>query len=246
MKRITIYHLLLVFYILVSFTNCSQNESIILYEDMQIEEDANYGVIDAVLSSEEQFFLDALKEAKTIHGLDSILSQQNPLKTRSTETNNKDLEISEEEGQIFQDHIDRYRNEIDFALDKIPDDIEPTDDDIKLIICSVRDEYIGKVDELNLSTSLKIILKEKIYYKNGLMEIIVDNTDEIYNLALATVSGEMQTRGWLSKLWNKIKMPLKCTLYTVAAVSGSSTPLAGVGYGLAGLCWIGWITSVTG
>lgn len=53
MRRITIYHLLLVFYILVSFTNCSQNESIILYEDMQIEEDANYGVIDAVLSSEE-------------------------------------------------------------------------------------------------------------------------------------------------------------------------------------------------
>lgn len=106
-----------VIFILVSFYNCSKNET----EGLQIEEEANYGIIDAILASEEQFFLDALEKAKTIHELDSILSQQNTVRTRSAVTNmtnNEDLEMSDEEGQIFQEYIERYTNEIDFALDQ--------------------------------------------------------------------------------------------------------------------------------
>ena len=126
----------------------------------------------------------------------------------------------------------------------IPENEDPENEYITNIVNNIRNKYIIDVDNLDLPLILKDNLKQQIYFNNGVMGIIINSTDEIYNLALQEANGEnIQTRGWFKKLWRKIGGALGCTLLTAASISQPVTILSGLGYALSGACWISWLTS---
>lgn len=218
------------------FTACEKNE--ISQSDYTIEgnEILSYDAIDEFLKLEEIAFSEALSKAQTLQDFEKIALNHRSTPTRSTERDNGELNLSNEEKEIYYKHIDDFADAIYSIINDIPEEADPTNEEIIASITSIRDVYIDKVNSLNLSPIIKNDLKKQIYYNNGAMSIIINNIDELYELASGD-SESIQTRSWLKRLWKKIKGPLKCTLYTLAAISGSSSPLAGVGYALAGMCW---------
>lgn len=207
-----------------------------------------YSQIDKILISEEISFKEALRQSKNIKDFQEIVSKRN-ITTRAESvptiidiTNNPNYSATEK--QIYFSHLDSFALEVSNTISQIPENEDPENEYITNIVNNIRNKYIIDVDNLDLPLILKDNLKQQIYFNNGVMGIIINSTDEIYNLALQEANGEnIQTRGWLKKLWRKISGPLVCSLYTVAAIAGSSSPLAAIGYGVAGSCWIAWIAS---
>jgi len=234
--------------VLIFLCACNkENEDLKSVSSLQNME--KYSQIDKILISEEISFKEALRQSKNIKDFQEIVSKRN-ITTRAESlpniidiTNNSNYSAIEK--QIYFGHLDSFAQEVSNAISQIPENEDPENEYLTNIVNNIRNKYIADVDDLDLPLTLKDNLKQQIYFNNGVVGIIINSTEEIYNLASqeANNGDVVQTRGWFKKLWRKIGGALGCTLLTAASISQPVTILSGLGYALSGACWISWLTS---